>query len=139
VHLVPEDPRYVDLRRNVLAKLERIVPRVTIKLATGGQSVVGSSGEESYGEIEYSYAGRTARTRSTSHREALPLIYALAEVPIPTSVPGEDYPGHPLVGRGELALPWFFGALPLLIGVVWWRSRRAPVVPPRFVQEGGPP
>ena len=27
VHLAAEDPRYVDLRRNVLAKLERVVPR----------------------------------------------------------------------------------------------------------------
>ena len=29
VHLAAEDPRYVDLRRNVLAKLERIMPNVT--------------------------------------------------------------------------------------------------------------
>ena len=43
VHLAPEDPRYVDLRRNVLAKLERALPGVTIRLATTGQSVVGSS------------------------------------------------------------------------------------------------
>ena len=34
VHLAPEDPRYVDLRRNVLAKLERALPDVTIRLAT---------------------------------------------------------------------------------------------------------
>jgi hypothetical protein len=29
------DPRYVDLRRNVLSKLERAMPRVTVRLATG--------------------------------------------------------------------------------------------------------
>ena len=29
VHLAPEDPRYVDLRRNVLAKLERALPDVS--------------------------------------------------------------------------------------------------------------
>ena len=137
VHLVPEDPRYVDLRRNVLAKLERVVPKLTIKLDTTGQTVIGSTADESYGEIEYSYGGRAIKTRSTSHREALPLIYELAGVPIPAPVPGQDYPGYPLVARGELALPWFFGVLPLLIGILWWSSRRAPAGRPRFIANGG--
>ncbi len=44
VHLAPEDPRYADLRRNVLAKLERTLPNVTVRLAGGRQSVVGMSG-----------------------------------------------------------------------------------------------
>ena len=43
-----------------------------------GQSVVGSSSDEAYGEIEYSYAGRADKSRSTSPREILPLLYALA-------------------------------------------------------------
>src|SRR5438876_2667320 len=71
VHLAPEDPRYADLRRNVLAKLERTLPNVTVRLAGGRQSVVGNSGEESYGVVDYDYGGRLARTRSTSHREVL--------------------------------------------------------------------
>jgi len=137
VHLAPEDPRYVDLRRNVLSKLERVVPRTAIRLATAGQSVVGSTSDESYGEIEYSYDGKTAKTRSTSHREALPLIYGLAGMPIPTPVPGEDYAGFPLVTSAERALPWFFGALPLFIVFAWWRSRRAPTIPPEFMQGFG--
>jgi hypothetical protein len=33
VHLAPEDPRYADLQRNVLAKLARAPPHVTIRLA----------------------------------------------------------------------------------------------------------
>ena len=40
VHLAPEDPRYADLQRNVLAKLERAMPNVTIRLAGGRQSSV---------------------------------------------------------------------------------------------------
>jgi ABC-2 type transport system permease protein len=127
VHLAPEDPRYVDLRRNVLAKLERALPRVTIRLAVAGHSVVGSTSEESYGEIEYSYGGRSAKTRSTSHREALPLIYELAGRPIPAPAAGEDYPGYPLVAGGQAA--WFFAALPLLIVLAWWWSRRPPRIP----------
>jgi ABC-type transport system involved in multi-copper enzyme maturation permease subunit len=137
VHLASEDPRYVDLRRNVLAKLERVMPHVTIRLATAGQSIVGSTSEESYGEIEYSYGGKTVKTRSTSHREALPLLYGLAGKPIPTPFPGDDYPGYPLVSDGTLALPWFFGALPLLIIVAWWWSRRVPTIPAGLIKNGG--
>jgi ABC-2 type transport system permease protein len=88
VHLAPEDPRYVDLRRNVLSKLERVMPRVTVRLATSGQSMVGSTSEEAYGEVDYSYDGRSDKSRSTSHREILPIIYALAERPIPQPIAG---------------------------------------------------
>jgi ABC-2 type transport system permease protein len=138
VHLAPEDPRYVDLQRNVLSKLERIVPNVTIRLVTAGQSVIGSAGEVSYGEIEYSYGGRSAKSRSTSHREALPLLYGLTGVPAPAPQTGEEYPGYPLVTDGWIALPWFFVALPLLIAVAWWWwNRRAPRIPAQFAKNGG--
>jgi ABC-2 type transport system permease protein len=138
VHLAPEDPRYVDLQRNVLSKLERVVPNVTIYLVTAGQSVIGSASEESYGEIEYSYGGQAAKSRSTSHREALPLIYGLAGVPVPTPQTGEDYPGYPLVAEEWIALPWFFVAFPLLIAVAWWWwSRRAPRISAQFLKNGG--
>jgi hypothetical protein len=70
VHLAPEDPRYVDLRRNVLGKLERVLPNVTIRLVAS-QSFIGRSGDDSYGEVEYAYAGRTDRSRSTSRRRGL--------------------------------------------------------------------
>ena len=138
VHLAPEDPRYVDLQRNVLSKLERIVPNVTIRLVTAGQSVIGSAGEVSYGEIEYSYGGHSANSRSTSHREALPLLYGLAGIPVPRPQLGEDYPGYPLVADGWLALSWFFVALPLLIAVAWWWwNHRTPRIPAQFAKNGG--
>jgi hypothetical protein len=139
VRLAPEDPRYVDLRRNVLSKLERTVPNVTVRLATSGKSVVGSSGDEGYGEIEISYGGRSATTRSTSPREILPLLYELAGVPVPAPVPGEDYPGYPLVANAQAVLPWFLGALPLLIIGLWWWSRRAPRISSQLMNEGGKP
>ena len=137
VHLAPEDPRYVDLRRNVLAKLERAMPRVAVRLATSGQSMVGSTSEEAYGEVEYSYGGRWDKSRSTSHREILPLIYALAGRPIPEPIPGQDYPGYPLLADGSPALAWFLGALPLLIVAAWWWSRRPPQIPAQLVKRGG--
>src|SRR6266566_1554673 len=43
VHLAPEDPRYVDLQRNVLARLERAMPKVSVVLAVGARAGRGLS------------------------------------------------------------------------------------------------
>jgi ABC-2 family transporter protein len=137
VHLAAEDPRYVDLRRNILSKLERLLPGVTIRLHGTGQSMVGSTSDEAYGEVEYLYGGRSAKTRSTSHREVLPLLYELAGKPVPTPLAGEEYPGYPLIAGGRLTLPWFFGVLPLLIVIAWWWSRRTPRSPRQLIEDGG--
>src|SRR4029453_7575307 len=96
VHLAPEDPRYVDLQRNVLAKLERAMPSVSVALAKPRLSFSGGSGDESYGGVEYDYGGRTDLSRSTSPREILPLLYVLAGVPPPAPAPGGGgIPGYP--------------------------------------------
>lgn len=126
VNLAPEDPRYVDLRRNVLGKLERAMPNVSIVLAGGRQDVGGTS--DSYGRIEYAYGDRSDVSRSTSPREILPLLYALAEAKQPAQVAAADYPGYPLVVNADATLLWFFCGLPLLIAFGWWRSRQPPTV-----------
>jgi ABC-2 type transport system permease protein len=134
VNLVPEDPRYVDLRRNVLAKLERAMPNVTVVLAGSRQDFAGKS--DAYGQIEYVYGKRSDASRSTSPREILPLLYALAGTPPPAPAPGAEYPGYPLVARADASLLWFLGGLPALIALAWWRSRRPPPVQlSRFVKE----
>jgi ABC-2 type transport system permease protein len=127
VHLAPEDPRYADLQRNVLAKLERVLPNMSVGLAGGRQSLATNAGDDRYGEVEYTYGGRSDISRSTSPREILPLLYGLAGVSRPSPAPGGDYPGYPLIVRGEVALLWFLGGLPLCIALVWWRSRRLPI------------
>ena len=127
VHLAPEDPRYVDLQRNVLAKLERVLPNISVGLAGGRQSVATNAGDDRYGEVEYNYGGRSDISRSTSPREILPVLYGLAGTSRPAPAPGGDYPGYPLIVRAEVALLWFFGGLPLCIALVWWRSRRLPI------------
>src|SRR3982074_394907 len=93
VHLAPEDPRYADLQRNVLAKLERVLPNVSIRLAGGRQNLAASAGEDRYGEIEYTYGGRSDISRSTSPREILPLLYGLAGVGPAGPRSGGDQPG----------------------------------------------
>jgi hypothetical protein len=130
VHLAPEDPRYADLQRNVLAKLERVMPNVTVRLAGGRQSIPSNSADADYGEVEYVYGPRSDTSRSTSPREILPLLYNLAGVQNPPAVSGGEYPGYLLVSNGYLALPWFFAGLPLLIGLSWWWHRRPPSIKP---------
>src|SRR6202048_83118 len=100
VHLAPEDPRYADLQRNVLAKLERVLPNLSIRLAGGRQSLVTNAGDDRYGEVEYTYGGRSDISRSTSPGEILPLLYGLAGVNPPAPAPGGDYTGYPLVAGG---------------------------------------
>src|SRR5262249_22671628 len=108
VHLAPEDPRYVDLRRNVLAKLERAMPNVTVRLPPGQKSQAASAADETYGIVEYVYGSRSDVSRSTSLREILPMLYGLAGVAPPSPLPGGDYPGYPLVADASFALVWFF-------------------------------
>jgi ABC-2 type transport system permease protein len=138
VRLTPEDPRYADLRRNVLSKLERALPNVTVRLIGSQHSVIGSAGDEAYGEVKYTYDGRSATSRSSSHREILPLLYELARVQPPTPISGDEYPGYPLMASGEMALPWFFGVLPFLIAIAWWWSRRPPRTTFLLKHRGGP-
>jgi len=106
--------------------LERAMPNVSIRLAAGRQTPATNSGDDSYGEVEYAYAGRSDVSRSTSPREILPLVYALAGTIPPAPASGGDYPGYPLVAPGQVALLWFFCGLPLCIALAWWQSRRFP-------------
>ncbi len=132
IHLAPEDPRFLDLQRNVISKLERAMPSVTIDVPGRARG----DNTDRYGEVDYSYAGRADMSRSTSHREILPLIYGLAGVPPPQASSAPDYPGYPLVMDARCAAPWFFGLLPLAIIICWWGSRRSPKID--RVTEGEP-
>jgi ABC-2 type transport system permease protein len=131
VHLAREDPRYADLQRDVLAKLERAMPNMSIRLAGERQNLPTNGGEDRYGEVEYIYGGRSELSRSTSPEEILPMLYGLAGVSNPAPAPGSEYPGYPLVAGSQLALVWFFFGLPLCIALAWWWSRRLPKQPTR--------
>jgi hypothetical protein len=126
VHLTPEDPRYLDLRRNVLSTLQRAMPNVTINLVGGRQMFGSVPTDNAYGEVEFTYGSRSDTTRSTSPSEILALLYALAGREPPAPIAGAEYAGYPLVANAQGALAWFFGGLPLLILIAWWWSRRPP-------------
>jgi ABC-2 type transport system permease protein len=137
VHLAPEDPRYVDLQRNVLARLERAMPNVSVVLAGSRRDFSDKSPDNAYGEIEYVYGDRSDVSRSTSPREILPLLYALAGTQPSAPARGGDYPGYPLVANADPTLLWFLGGLPLLVALGWSWSRRPPSIHASFIK-GGP-
>jgi ABC-2 type transport system permease protein len=134
-HLIPEDPRYIDLQRSLLAKLERVVPHVSIRLTTTRHAFASSGDDDAYGLVEYRYGDRQDASRSTSTPEILPLLYGLAGMQAPAPIPSAEYPGYPHVASGELALLWFLAVLPTLIVFAWWRSRRLPAAKGKFTKE----
>jgi hypothetical protein len=92
------------------------------------------SPDNTYGEIEYVYGDRSDVSRSTSPREILPLLYALASTEPPAPASGGEYPGYPLVASADTTLLWFLGALPLLIALGWLWSRRPSSIHASFVK-----
>lgn len=125
LHLKPEDSRAREYAANVLAKLKRLVPGLTVRWAdTGKAGGFGAAGDEGYGRIVYEYAGRNATSRSNSPREILPLLHELAGATV-TPVDLPPYPGHPLVADARAAEAWFYGLLPALILLAAWRQGRA--------------
>src|SRR5262249_38317934 len=130
VHLASEDPRFVDLRRDLLAKLERVVPNFEFQLAVARQAFMTAATDERYGEIELRYGTRSDVTHSTSASEILPMIYSLADREPSAATAGADYPGHPLEANGQAPLVLYLVGFPILIVAAWWLSRR----PPRIVR-----
>ena len=111
------------------------MPNITIRLA-GDRPARAAAQDETYGQVAYVYGGRTDVSRSTSPREVLPLLYALAGRQAPRPQAGAEYPGYPLDVDAQPALVWFFVALPVLVACAWWWSRRPPRID-KQTHEGG--
>lgn len=129
LHLSPEDSRAQELVANVLGKLRRAVPDLTVRWAPVKRAgLFGAALGDDYGLVTYDYAGRRAESRSNSAREILPLLHELAGVRVspPETAP---YPGYPLVAGTRAAAAWFYAVLPAAVLVAAWlmhRSRRLP-------------
>ena len=123
VNLATNDSRFADLQRNVLAKLQRTAPHVSITYSETSTS--GLLGGTNYGLVTYTYAGKQATSRATTAREVLPLIEALDGLTV-TPDPVSAYPGYPLTTSGEGATIWFYGVLPLLGLGGWWYFQQPP-------------
>jgi hypothetical protein len=122
VHLGPEDPRLVDLRRGVLDKLERVVPRLEVENVSGGGTGLFAAPDAHYGEIWYSIGTKRTMLRSTIEPVVLSTIYDLAGVRAPAPAAVVAYPGYPLAAQPRLAASVFYALWPLLMVWTFWRA-----------------
>jgi ABC-2 type transport system permease protein len=122
-NLGPEDPRRLDLEREILAKLQRVMD---VHVNYVGQSNTGlTSRSEHYGEMVYSMGDRADTTRSVIEPVVLELIYKLARVTPPSGSAEEaPYPGYPKpVPPPGIALV-FFVLWPAAVLGCWAASRK---------------
>jgi ABC-type transport system involved in multi-copper enzyme maturation permease subunit len=124
VWLAPEDPRYIDFERNILGKLRRTMPKVSVRLESDSRSGLFEASSENYGNILYRYDGKQADSRSTGAGEVLPLIYGLAGVKRSAVSESTPYPGYPSQADTRVAEVWFYGLLPMLIIAGWVLRQR---------------
>ena len=123
VYLAAEDPRRLDLDRNILGKLERILPSLDVRYAARSRSGLFEAPGDRYGEIWYEFGGRRLMSRSTTERIVLENIYQLAQLPPPTTSEAES-PGHPLAARPTGAAWLFYALWPLAVTLAGWVNFR---------------
>jgi hypothetical protein len=66
VYLAAEDPRLVDLERNILSKLSRTVPRLKVAYAVGSRTGLFERADDHYGEVWYALGDRNVMTHSAT-------------------------------------------------------------------------
>jgi len=120
VFLAAEDPRRMDLDRNVLSKLVRILPRVEIDYASHSRVGLFAGPGDHYGEVWYELGGRRVMSRSATEPIVLDTLYHLAQVTPPAHAEGSEYPGHPLAARPTGAAMVYYAIWPLVVGLAGW-------------------
>jgi ABC-type transport system involved in multi-copper enzyme maturation permease subunit len=120
VFLAAEDPRRMDLDRNVLSKLTRILPSVEIEYPSHSRVGLFEGPGDHYGEVWYELGGRRAMSRSATEPIVLETLYQLARVPPPVPAEGTEYPGHPLAARPTGAAWVYYAFWPLVVGLAGW-------------------
>ena len=122
-NLAPEDPRFTDLQRSVLHKLERLVPVVVTSTARSSTGLF-EQPSQGYGEVWYEWHGQRRMSRSTTVPIVLETLYDLTGVRAPTNRAPDSYPGYPLKATPRVAAPLFYGLCPTLVLMLAWWSRR---------------
>jgi len=120
VNLAPEDPRLLDLNREVLSKLARILPSVEIDYAARSHAGLFEGAAGHYGEIWYALGGRTAMSRSATEEVVLDTIYKLAGIAPPARTGDVAYAGHPLAAEPRGAAWVFYLLWPLVVAAACW-------------------
>jgi ABC-2 type transport system permease protein len=123
VYLAAQDPRLVDLERNILGKLSRVVPRMRVAYASTSQTGLFERADDHYGEIWYAMDDRRVMTHSATEPIVLELLYQLANINPPIRQDEKVYPGYPLATYPTGAAVIYYGLWPLLLGLMWWFRR----------------
>jgi hypothetical protein len=126
-HLAAEDPRRVDLERQALSKLRRVLPKVQVQYIANTSTGLFEQTSQHYGEIWYDLGGRRAMSRMTTAEGVLETIYSLAGITPPQEDGDAIFRGHPLAVPPKRAAAVFYGIWPALViaGGVFLRRRHA--------------
>ena len=126
-HLAAEDPRRVDLERQALSKLRRVLPKVQVQYIANTSTGLFEQTSQHYGEIWYDLGGRRAMSRMTTAEGVLETIYGLAGVAAPQESGDDIFRGHPLAVPPKRAGTVFYGIWPALViaAGVFLRRRHA--------------
>jgi hypothetical protein len=125
VHLAPEDGRRVELERQALSKLRRVLPKVEVRYVSSTSIGLFEQTRAGYGEIWYDLAGRRTMSRVTTEEGVLEAIYSLANVTPPVETDDEVFRGHPLAAQSKGARTLFYAVWPgvFLAGGILVRRR----------------
>jgi ABC-2 type transport system permease protein len=113
-YLAPEDPRRFELERQMLSKLRRTMPNLTIEYISQSTTGLFEQTRANYGEIHYDLAGKTAIGQSVTQEGVLDAIYELAGIQ-PAKEGEVGHKGHPLAVQPIGAAPLFYLAWPLAV------------------------
>jgi hypothetical protein len=123
-HLAPQDPRRSALERGPLAKLRRVVPRMNVSFVARTGTGMYEESDPQYGEVQYTYGGRTASSRMVTDEGVLETIFDLAGI-VPEGESDDGFQGHPLVASATRAGWLFYGVWPAaIVGLSIFTGRR---------------
>lgn len=114
-HFAPEDGRRGELERRALSKLRRVMPDLTVEYVSRTSVGMFEQNTEHYGEVIYSYAGRTDVSRIVTAEGVLEAIYRVTGLTPPAEDESDAFRGYPLPVPPRGAAWIFYGAWPALI------------------------
>jgi hypothetical protein len=123
VYLAAEDPRMNDFANNVLVKLRRALPRMSVHYPFAGRTGL-FDGDPRYGEVHYRLGARSAVNRSSTEEIVLETIYGLARAGEPKREES-SYPGYPLAKHPAGAGVVFYLLWPVLVVALNRMARRS--------------
>jgi ABC-2 type transport system permease protein len=119
VYLAPEDPRWLDFNRNILDKLQRVVPQLRVNSMARSATGMFEGNGNHYGEIWYESGSRKVMSRSTTEPIVLETIFGLVDVQPLVHSEEPVYPGHPLTNDAQWASWIFYGLWAVLVALAF--------------------